>query len=64
MPRPSTGRKEYAFFTLLTEEERAKAKENMEWLKQFHGIAFSALLRKILLEKISEEDFLKFIGMK
>jgi len=64
MARPKTGRKpEYKFFVAMTEEERETIRKNMENLRKEHKITLSALLRKVMIEHMNNEDFLKYIGL-
>ncbi|WP_345984327.1 hypothetical protein WCX49_06730 [Sulfurimonas sp. HSL-1656] len=64
MARPDTGRKDYAFFIRLTEEEREAIRLKTKALRDEHGLAMSAVLRKVLLDHMNDSDFLKLIGMK
>lgn len=64
MARKDIGRRERTFYIRLTDEERMQVRENMERLKDEHGISMSAVLRKVLLEHMNSDDFLRFIGVK
>jgi len=60
--RKKSGRKEKAIFVALSETEKEILLANMKHLRAKHKITLSELLRKVLTEKIIDDDFLKYIG--
>ena len=62
MARPKSGRKEKAIFVALHEEEKEILMANMKHLRSKYKITLSELLRKVLTEKIIDEEFLEYIG--
>lgn len=54
---------EYKFFVAMTDEEREKIKKNMLELRKTHNITLSKLLRKVMIEHMNDEEFLRFIKL-
>ncbi len=63
MARPKTGRKERVFYIAMDQSEREITRENMKRLRKDYKISMSEVLRKVMIEHMNDEDFLKFIGL-
>lgn len=62
LAEPKGDRTEKAIFVALNEKEREMLKKNMKHLRSNYRITLSALLRKVLTEKIIDEEFIKNCG--
>jgi len=54
---------QHRFYISMSLRERIKIRKNMEELKEKHNISQSALLRKVMIEYMNDEEFLKYIGI-
>ena len=63
MARPKTGRKERVFYIAMDQNERETTRDNMKRLRKEYKISMSEVLRKVMIEHMNDEEFLKFIGL-
>lgn len=56
-------RDERVFYVAMTDEERELTRANMKKLKDKHDVTMSAVLRKVMIEYMNDDKFLKFIGV-
>jgi len=57
---------QYRFYINMTLRQRLKARDNMEDLKTRHDnikLNQSKVLRKVILEYMNDDDFLRYIGI-
>jgi len=57
---------QHTFYVNMTLKERLKVRDNMEQIKMRHDdikLNQSKVLRKVLIEFMNDDDFLKYIGV-
>ena len=54
---------QHRFYISMSLKSRLKVRDNMEELKEKYNISQSKVLRKVMLEYMNDEEFLKYIGI-
>lgn len=57
---------EHRFYITMSLRERLKVRDNMADMRKRHrkiGLSMSAVLRKVMLEYMNDDDFLEYIGV-
>ncbi len=54
---------QHRFYISMSLRNRLKVRDNMEELKEKYDLSQSAVLRKVMLEFMNDEEFLKYIGV-
>jgi len=57
---------QHRFYVVMTLEQRIKVRKNMEELKERHkniNLSMSEVLRKVMLEYMNDDKFLKYIDV-
>ncbi|OHE09364.1 MAG: hypothetical protein A2513_04345 [Sulfurimonas sp. RIFOXYD12_FULL_33_39] len=54
---------EHRFYFRMSLEERMRIRDNMNNLKSKHELSMSEVLRKVMLEYMNDDEFLRFIGL-
>ena len=54
---------EHRFYFSMSLRDRIKIRDNMESLRKKHRISMSKLFRKVMLEYMNDDEFLKLIGL-
>lgn len=54
---------EHRFFVKMSLKNRLKIKRNMDRLRAEHRVTLSDVLRKVMLERLNDENFLKDLGV-
>ncbi len=55
--------KEHRFYVTMSLKDRLAIRDNMQNLKTKHDISLSKLFRKVMLEFMNDDDFLRYIGL-
>jgi len=57
---------QHRFFVVMTMEQRIQVRKNMEEMKERHDdikLNLSKVLRKVMLDYMNDDEFLKYIGL-